>query len=206
MAVGGGGVGLCVPDSFNVEILAGSEPLYDNTPEFIICEIKKDQLKLLFATVYRRPHAAYPINFFNCLANYLPHFTSIIITGDLTINMAFPESPAATYLNNTISANSPSLVPSDPTHHQLWRDSHTLIDLFIVGNLDCLQSCSKSSAPFIARHDFIEIALACNKLPPVERSIQSRDLKGVNPETLCQALSHHLPTSDPTHPSLSIIS
>ena len=144
--MGGGGVGLYVGDSFNVKILAGSEPLYDNTTEFIICEIKKDQLKLLFATVYRRPHVAYPqfiyltpIHLFNCHANYLPHCTSIIITGDFNINMVLPESPAATYLNNTISANSLSLVPSDPTHHQLWRDSHTWIDLFIVGNLDCLQ-------------------------------------------------------------------
>ena len=78
--MGGGGVGLYVRDSFSVEILASSEPLYDNTPEFIIFEIKKDQLKLLFAAIYRRPHAVYPIHFFNCLVNYLPHFTSIIIS------------------------------------------------------------------------------------------------------------------------------
>ena len=31
-------------------------------------------------------------------------------------------------------------------------------------------------------------------------SIQSRDFKGVNPESLCQALSHHLPTPDPHAP------
>ena len=110
--------------------------------------------------------------------------------------MALPESPTATYLNNTISANSLSLVPSDTTHHKLWRDSHSWIDLFIVGNLDCLQSYSKSSAPFIAGHNFIEIALDCNKPPLVERSIPSRDLKRVNPDSLCQALSHHLPTPD----------
>ena len=50
--MGGGGIGLYVRDPFNVEILAGSKPLHDNTPEFIICEMKKDQLKLLFAAVY----------------------------------------------------------------------------------------------------------------------------------------------------------
>ena len=108
-----------------------------------------------------------------------------------------PESPAATYLNNTISANTIYL---DPTHHQLWRDSRTWIDLFIVGNLDCLQSYSKSSAPFIAAHNFIEIALAYNKPPLVERWIQSRELKEFNPESMCQALSHHLPTPDPHAP------
>ena len=37
--MGGRGVGLYVRDSFSVEILFGSEPLYNNTPEFIICGI-----------------------------------------------------------------------------------------------------------------------------------------------------------------------
>ena len=116
--------------------------------------------------------------------------------------MVLPESPAAIHLNNTINANSLSLVPSDPTHHQLWRDSHTWIDLFIVGNLDNLQSYSKSTAPFIVGHDFIEIALNCNKPPPIERSIESRNLKKVEHESLCLALSYHLLSPDPQAPFL----
>ena len=79
--MGGGGVGLYVRDSYSVQVLANSEPLYGNTPEFIICEIRRNQLKLRFAAV-DRPHVAYPIHFFNCLANYLPHFPTVIITGD----------------------------------------------------------------------------------------------------------------------------
>ena len=128
----GGGVGLYVRDTFSVEILANSDPMYDNTPEHMICEIRKNQYKLLLAVVYLCPHAAYPIHFFNCLANYLCHFSSVIITGYFNMDMALLDSPAATHLNYTINSNSLCLVPSEPTHHQPWRNSHTWIDLFMV--------------------------------------------------------------------------
>ena len=91
--MGGGGVGLYVRDTYSVEILCTSDPIYDNSPEFIICEIKKDQLRLLFAAVYRRPHASYPIHFFDCLSIHLANFSSVIIAGDFNMNMALPNSP-----------------------------------------------------------------------------------------------------------------
>ena len=194
--MGGGGVGLYVRDTYSVDVLASSDPHFDNTPEYLICEIKKGQLKLLFAAIYRRPHAAYPIRFFDHISTYLPHFTSIIITGDFNINMALPSSPAATHLAHSLNSNSLYLVPSDPTHHQLWRQSHTWIDLFIVRNASDILSYSKSDAPFIAGHDFTQLSLACTKPPPVKRSILSRDLKNVKPESLCQALSPLLSTLD----------
>ena len=58
--MGGGGVGLYVHDTYSVEVLACSDPLYNNTLEYIIRELKKGELRLLFADVYRRPHASYP--------------------------------------------------------------------------------------------------------------------------------------------------
>ena len=36
--MGGGGVKLYVRDTFSVEVLASSDPLIDNTLEFIICK------------------------------------------------------------------------------------------------------------------------------------------------------------------------
>ena len=42
--MGGGGVGLYIRDTFSVEVLADSDPLYDNTHEYIICELRKGQL------------------------------------------------------------------------------------------------------------------------------------------------------------------
>ena len=193
--MGGGGVGLYVRDTYSVQVLANSEPRYDNTPEFIICEVRRNQLKLLLAVVYRRPHAAYPIHFFNCLANYLPHFPSVIITGDFNMNMALPDSPAALHLNNAINSNSLHLVYSEPTHHQPWRDSHTWIDLFLVKSDDRVLAYQKSPAPFIAGHDFIELTLACSKLPPVVKHVPMRNLKTVNLAELERHLTHQLSTS-----------
>ena len=52
--MGGGGVGLYLRNSFSVNILCTSDPftINDNSPEFLICELKKGQLRLLFAAVY----------------------------------------------------------------------------------------------------------------------------------------------------------
>ena len=116
------------------------------------------------------------------------------------MNMAVPDSPDATHLNNSICSNSLFLVPSDPTHHQLWRNSHTWIDLFIVKNGDRVLAYSESDAPFIAGDDFIEISLACAKHPSITKSVMLRDLKRVDPESIRLALLHHLPALDPQAP------
>ena len=169
--MGGGGVGLYVRDTYSVEILCTSDPIYDNSPEFIICEIKKHQLRLLFAAVYRRPHAYYPIHFFDCLSIHLANFSSVIIAGDFNMNMALPNSPDTIHLQNSIRSNSLRLVPSNPTHHQPWRGSHTWIDLFIVKSDDRVLTYCKSDAPFIAGHDFIEITIACSQPPPITKVV-----------------------------------
>ena len=53
--MGGSGVRLYVHNSFSVDVLCTSDPLtiHDNSPEFLIYELRKDQLRLLFAAVYR---------------------------------------------------------------------------------------------------------------------------------------------------------
>ena len=194
----GGGVGLNVCDSFSVEILSASDPVFDNATEFSICEIRQDQLRLLLAAVYRRPHASYPIYFFDCLATHLALYSSAIITGDFNINMALPDSPDAVHLHNSICSNSLQLIPSDPTHHQLWRGSYTWIDLFIAKSTDHVLTYRKSDAPFIAGHDFIEISLTGIEPPPIYKSVMLRDLMKVNPDLLRSILPLHLPPVD-TH-------
>ena len=66
-------------------------------------------------------------------------------------------------------------------------------------NLDYLLSYSVSR-PLIAVRHFIEISLASGKPPPIERSIQSRDLKRVSSESLRQVLSRYFLTIDPQVP------
>ena len=157
--------------------------------KYFICEIRRNQLKLLFAAVYHCPHAAYPI-----------HFPSVIITGDFYMNMALPDSPAASHLNHSINSNSRRLVHSEPTHHQPWRGSHTWIDLFLVKSDDRVLAYRKSPAPFIAGHDIIELTLACSKPPPIARRVPLRSLKRVNLGELERHLTHQLETSPVSSP------
>ena len=100
--------------------------------------------------------------------------------------MATPNIPAAVRLQDYLDSNSLYLVPSDPTHHQEWRN--TWIDLFIVKSSDSVLELTKSTAPFIAGHDFVELRLNCTMTAAVVRTIALRDAKKVNPEQLSQSL------------------
>ena len=175
--MGGGGIGVYVRDSFCVTILAQSDPFYDNKPEFIILELTSGKNKLLFSVVYRRPHAAYPIEFFACLTNLLPLYHNVVITGDFNMNMA-KKNGASKFLSTHINASNLYLVPSQPTHHGIYkgRPSHTWLDLFIIRGAAGLISYEKSDAPFIAGHDLIEMKLRFLKQPHVSKKVVTHKL------------------------------
>ena len=83
--MGGGGVGLYVGNSFSVNILCTSDPftINDNSPEFLICELRKGQLRLLFAAVYHRPHATLSTSMTVSLITsptFLPSSSPVILT------------------------------------------------------------------------------------------------------------------------------
>ena len=71
---GGSGVGIYVRNYILVNVLAHSDPIYDNTPEYLILELTSGSNKVLFSVVYRRPHAAYTLEFFECVARLLPSY------------------------------------------------------------------------------------------------------------------------------------
>ena len=50
--MGGGGIGVYVRDRYSVNILASSDTLFDNKPEYLILEINLSHTKLLFAVIY----------------------------------------------------------------------------------------------------------------------------------------------------------
>ena len=58
----------------HVKIHIASDPKFDNTPEFIIAEIKKSNTKLLIACVYRRPPVLSPHALFEKLSAFLPFY------------------------------------------------------------------------------------------------------------------------------------
>ena len=86
----GGGVGVYVRDDFTAEVLAASEPLSENKPEYIILQVATTHTKILFAAIYRRSPAEFPHEFLSRLSTYLRHYSSVIITGHFNINIDPP--------------------------------------------------------------------------------------------------------------------
>ena len=114
--------------------------------------------------------------------------------------MATPNITNSTKLQSFIDRHSLHLIPSPPTHHQLWNNSHTWIDLFIIKNPYPVTYYTKSPAPFIAGHDFIELSLPCKNPPPQTKLILSRNLKKLNPHVLNRDLLSHLSALPPPPP------
>ena len=93
---------------------------------------------------------------------------NVVITGDFNINLC-SSSADSSYLRAVINDSSLYLVPSEPTHHAIWRDhlAHTWLDIFIVRESASIASSVKSSEPLITGHDFIQLKLNCAAPPPL---------------------------------------
>lgn len=129
----GGGVALYVRNHYAVNILVTSEPVFNNTPEFLIAEMKNKNVKILCAVIYRRPEASSPLYFFEWLSAHLPHYNNVIITGDFNANLTIPNHTDSKILLNLIDSNALSVVSYEPTHHLIETNppSHTTLDLFM---------------------------------------------------------------------------
>ena len=191
--VGGGGVGVYVRNNSNVEIITHSDPEYDNTPEYLILEICTPSHKLLFAVVYRHPHAAYPTEFFTELVDILPSYNQVIITGDFNINLC-TDSSDSRHLLTQLQSCSLFLVPSEPMHHMMYRDrmSHTWLDLFFLHSESALKCYRKSEAPFAAGHDFTEIEFNLRRPPKITKHFWARDLIRIDNVALNETIKTNL--------------
>lgn len=186
----GGGVALYVRDFFKVSILAASDPHYDNTPEFLICEVEYEHLQALVSVVYRRPEVAAPFMFFDICSTFIPHYDHVVITGDFNADLGSPNLSEARTLRRLADSLNLSVVSTLPTHHCLLeeRESHTTLDIFLVNNLNAVSSFSKSDSPFIAGHDFIELKLNSKFSRPPPRIVTTRSLKNVDGKVLRKRL------------------
>lgn len=177
-----------------MNVLVSSEPEFDNTPEFLITEIKYQNVKILCAVVYRRPEASSPFHFFSCLSAHLPHYNNVIITGDFNANVDNPTHTDSKILLNQIDSNALSVVSCELTHHLFDKNppSHTTLDLFIVNDLKLVSSFTKSDSPFIAGHDFIELSFHCNNPKPTSKIILTRSLQTSDPIKITHAFHEAL--------------
>ena len=87
--IDGGGVGVYIRDDFAVEILATSELLFANKLEYFILEVLPSRKKFILAVYCQQP-ADYPHKCLARLFTYLRHFSFVIITQYVNMNMAAP--------------------------------------------------------------------------------------------------------------------
>uniref|UniRef100_A0ABD2XL42 Reverse transcriptase domain-containing protein n=2 Tax=Trichogramma kaykai TaxID=54128 RepID=A0ABD2XL42_9HYME len=156
----GGGVGLYVREDLAIEKIVATESIYDYMPEYQIISIKNaNNMKLLFATVYRSPEAGYPEEFFEVLYRLQPLYDNVIVTGDFNIHVNRPGDQHVGRLIKQLEQLSLYLVSTMPTHHVIYHDGSihkNCLDLVIVRDTFLIESFSRSSSPFAAAHDFID--------------------------------------------------
>lgn len=181
----GGGVAFYARKSFTVKILASSNYVFNNAPEYIIAEIKKSLSELLFAVVYRRPPGLSPHHCFELLATYTPNYNFTIVTGDFNADLISDTNTDARTLKHLVDAHSMKVVSLEPTCHHLGpQTSHTTLNLFLV-NFDMnIASFSQSASPFIYYHDSISMAFDFPVNLETSSSFLSRRLDKVNMSAL----------------------
>ena len=101
----GGGIGLNVRTQWQITTLATSDPIFDNTPEFIITELRHKSHIILVAVVYRRTSAACPTLFIETLSPFLATYKSVIITGDFNADLQSPRSPDTLTLSELVKSH-----------------------------------------------------------------------------------------------------
>ena len=118
---------------YQVTILVASNPVFDNTPEYMITKLRYKSHILLIGVVYRRLNSATPTEFFETLAPFLATYKTVIITGDFNADLQKPRSPDTRSLSDLVKSHALSFVSRERTHHSFYnnRQSHTTLDLFI---------------------------------------------------------------------------
>lgn len=193
----GGGIGLYARSDLIVTELSKSDPTSRDNPEYIIYRIHSSTFTILFAIVYRPPETRLPIDFLDNLAQFIPLYSHVIVTGDFNINMLL-KTDNSTLFRRHFTNKSLHLVDSPPTHHTLWRDGsshHTWLDLFLVKDCDRLLEYRKSDEPFTIGHDFIEIDYSLSISLPPPLLITSRKLNHLDSNVVSSLLSSHLSTT-----------
>ena len=94
------------------------------------------------------------------LSDFSFGYSNIVLTDDFNMNLC-TSSSSSRFVRNAIHDCSCFLVPSEHTHHTVWREqfTHTWLDIFASREESTLVDYTKSDAPFIAGHDLISVHL-----------------------------------------------
>jgi hypothetical protein len=137
-----------VRDDLKYKILAKSNEIYTEDPEYIIIELNIKSKKVLFSVVYRPPTCS-PIDVFaNIIAEYVPQYDHVIITGDFNYNL-LSECNKTTNFKSTIKSFNLNFLPLNPTHIHSAKSKPTLLDIFCTNNINKVLKLGQIAASII---------------------------------------------------------
>lgn len=189
----GGGVSVYLRDSFTYTLIATSDNLNLNTPEYLIVNVKVHlHSNVLIAVLYRRPHGYVISDFINNFSSIMHLYKNIIIMGDFNSDM-LKQYYESIYIQNFISEYALHLVPHGATHHIGESNSH--LDLMIVDSCDKVVMHDKSASPFIAGHDYIFLDFQLRVVCPTTKVVKSRDFRNFAPDVFKQFVTSAINSS-----------
>ena len=149
----GGGVAILVKKCYRSKIIAKSSSIVEHSCEYIFVEISSNSEKLLAGCVYRPNHCNNLDDFFDLLESLALKYNKIAIGGDFNLNLLEPIGRTAEYVENIERFNLYFVNKTHITHHL------SIIDHFIVAEIDKVLLYQQFDAPAYSKHDVIFVSI-----------------------------------------------
>ena len=185
----GGGVGIYVRSTLSAK---RRRDLESDHLELIFIELGSRRKRSYLGCLYRPPSS--PVDYWEELGNHFEAITSscrslstsLVLVGDLNINVKSPQSPQLQHLEHFMASYCLRNYVTSPTHVSAQR-TQTIIDLLLAKSDTLVHSCRVLPITISDHFAIIsELEISAPKLKPVVK--QGRNLKRLNMEQLREQL------------------
>lgn len=182
-SIRGGGVAVLLKKSLKFNLISMSS-YSEGMCEFIIIEVIIKTSKILLACVYN-PHKSYSLeNFLVAMRELTSIFNHIIVGGDFNLNLL--DCCDAKVLDFHVQIDSLGLSIVNTTTATHFQGCPTLIDLFLVSNINSVIQYQQLCAPGYSKHDLIFLIYESVFKSSNDTTFSYRNYRLINQSTLCQ--------------------
>ena len=185
----GGGVGIFIRDNLNPKII--KLPQNHTQPEVLFLEVSVSNTKIAIGTMYKPPKIPYGVfaTVQENLAYVSTKYNHTIICGDFNTDMLDPESRSTKFFHlNLLEPLGFTNVVKEPT--RITESTSTLLDLFLVSNVDCVKKCNVVDIPGVSDHCLIYMAYNVCKPKYKPRTITKRCFKNFEKENFLNDIAN----------------
>lgn len=161
-----------------MRVIDSSPSPFRGKPEYLIVEVKGDQMPaLLVCLIYRAPKLQLLGDFWESLNRSLPFYPLTVVMGDLNINLLNPLTPESRHLLQSAGHLNLKVLTFGATHHT--SSSHSWIDHFLISQHSTIKSSSQYPTS-VSGHDLMVIDLNIPNPRSMPRSFVFRDLTNMD--------------------------